>query len=102
MSLRNSIYLFFKPGLRNKVKIIYTTKQNQIVPVPPPCQCLFTIWALLLGGTKDTAERKDFVLDPGPAPDTISQVGEDGREIEVLDSVYRAGQDPAHPYPFCC
>lgn len=28
------------------------------------------------------------------------QVWEEGREIEVLGSVYRAGQDPAHPYPF--
>lgn len=52
------------------------------------------------GRPKDVTQRKDFVLDPGPAPDTITPAREDGREIEVLGSVYRAGQDHSHPHPF--
>lgn len=100
-SVSEKFYLFFlKPGWRNKAKIIHTTKQNQIAPVPPPCWCLFTTRGLLLGGPRMSHKGRilswTLVQPLIPSP----QLWEDGREIEVLGSVYRAGQIHSHPHPF--
>lgn len=57
--------------LRKKVKLIYTTKQNQIFPVPPSCSSSSAV-----SHKRHLTKEGVYLVDPGPAPNAISPKSE--------------------------